>query len=544
MSMNPVSPPAELPREPMRWPKKLNLLLAIVVGLFIFWVWLKHEQAESSVEAYKRELLAKGERLDLKELRPQMPKPEDNATPEFLAAARKLKTYDTSIHVDGKPLRFPFSATDEMARPTSSTRARVAWQQPQMSTVELGTEKSTNAWPKWIAWTEVHRSALRDGVKALDRPGWGVDINWDPRIERDEYPTGLEILFRALVTAVVVDLRHGRPAEAHTNLLALTELLTRLDEPTTFLGGFRLLSMSRTASRATWEALQYPNWTDEQLTALQHRWERTDLLKALVRYLEQQRPLTIFFFDDHRRNTDKLGMFDRRRWIDSEVRPPEPAWNRLKKVPSEIAESIQMTWRLSIWPNWNSDHDEHHDLQTIHTWLELAREAHAHPNTFAAYRAIEGTSSKITKPPKAWLWSHVLNNEEQGTVALVAYHETIRRLTITAIALERHRLRHGSYPASLAALVPDVLREVPVDLQDAQPLRYRREANGEFLLWSVGKNGVDDGGNGNPVGAPAGTRPKSPFGALDIVWPRPASHEEVSALHAELAAERAKNPHR
>lgn len=126
-------------------------------------------------------------------------------------------------------------------------------------------------------------------------------------------------------------------------------------------------------------------------------------------------------------------------------------------------------------------------------------------------------------------------------VGLVAHHESIRRLTITAIALERHRLRHGSYPESLAALVPDVLHEVPVDFQDAKPLRYRREANGEFLLWSVGKNGVDDGGNGNPTGVPPGTRPKPP---LDIVWPQPASAEDVAALHRDLAIERAKNPHR
>lgn len=258
MSMNPVTPPAELPREPMRWPKKLNLPLLIVAGLCTLWAWIEHERAESSVEAYKRELLAKGERLDLKELRPPMPKPEQNAAPEFLAAAGKLKTYDTSIHVGGKPLQFPFSATDETARPTSPTRARVAWQQPQMSTVELGTVVSTNAWPMWIAWTDVYRSALRAGVKALERPAWGVDINWDPHIENYEHQAGLGTLFKALATAVVVDLHQGRPAEAHINLLALTELLTRLDEPTTVAsGGFPTLSMNRNASKATWEALQY-----------------------------------------------------------------------------------------------------------------------------------------------------------------------------------------------------------------------------------------------------------------------------------------------
>lgn len=37
MSMNYVTPPDELPREPMRWPKKLNLPLLIVAGLCTLW---------------------------------------------------------------------------------------------------------------------------------------------------------------------------------------------------------------------------------------------------------------------------------------------------------------------------------------------------------------------------------------------------------------------------------------------------------------------------------------------------------------------------
>ena len=30
---------------------------------------------------------------------------------------------------------------------------------------------------------------------------------------------------------------------------------------------------------------------------------------------------------------------------------------------------------------------------------------------------------------------------------------------------------------------------------DGQPLRYRRNADGTFLLYSIGENGKDDGGN-------------------------------------------------
>ena len=43
--------------------------------------------------------------------------------------------------------------------------------------------------------------------------------------------------------------------------------------------------------------------------------------------------------------------------------------------------------------------------------------------------------------------------------------------------------------------MPEFVPKVPLDPVDGQPLRYRRNADGTFLLYSVGENGKDDGGN-------------------------------------------------
>ena len=68
---------------------------------------------------------------------------------------------------------------------------------------------------------------------------------------------------------------------------------------------------------------------------------------------------------------------------------------------------------------------------------------------------------------------------------------------------------------------------------DGQPLRYRLTGDGHFVLYSVGFDGVDQGGKppppfrrGVPVEAP------SVFGAeqeSDLIWPRPASTIDVQA---------------
>ena len=111
--------------------------------------------------------------------------------------------------------------------------------------------------------------------------------------------------------------------------------------------------------------------------------------------------------------------------------------------------------------------------------------------------------------------------------------EASRRIDVTAIALKRYQLRHGDYPADLTALVPEFVPSVPRDPVDGQPLRYRRNTDGTFLLYSVGENGKDDGGDPLP-----GKGVKTSFfnwlnpDALDWVWPQPATPEEVQNYYA------------
>lgn len=76
----------------------------------------------------------------------------------------------------------------------------------------------------------------------------------------------------------------------------------------------------------------------------------------------------------------------------------------------------------------------------------------------------------------------------------VAFSVNATRLATTACALERHRLVHGAYPDSLTALVPAYLPAVPLDVIDGSPLRFRRNADATFTLYSVGPDGDDDNG--------------------------------------------------
>jgi hypothetical protein len=71
---------------------------------------------------------------------------------------------------------------------------------------------------------------------------------------------------------------------------------------------------------------------------------------------------------------------------------------------------------------------------------------------------------------------------------------TKHRLIIIAIALERFRQDSGRFPAKLADLRPRFLKNLPQDLFTEKQFRYVPEATG-YVLYSVGPNRTDDGGN-------------------------------------------------
>jgi hypothetical protein len=81
--------------------------------------------------------------------------------------------------------------------------------------------------------------------------------------------------------------------------------------------------------------------------------------------------------------------------------------------------------------------------------------------------------------------------------------------TRTILALRAYQRTHGSLPTELLALVPEFLNEMPLDPFDGKPLRYSAEKK---IVYSVGKNLQDDGGDDRGQNAPETQR------HLDLVF--------------------------
>jgi|GEM_PF-1149334 hypothetical protein len=76
-------------------------------------------------------------------------------------------------------------------------------------------------------------------------------------------------------------------------------------------------------------------------------------------------------------------------------------------------------------------------------------------------------------------------------------HAARKQTGDVALAAHQYQRRHGEFPATVEQLVPEYLETIPFDPMSeiGVPIQYRREEGGEAIVWSIGYNGSDDGGD-------------------------------------------------
>jgi hypothetical protein len=84
--------------------------------------------------------------------------------------------------------------------------------------------------------------------------------------------------------------------------------------------------------------------------------------------------------------------------------------------------------------------------------------------------------------------------------ASVRRRESIFRLLQTDLAVRLYHHDHHTWPPSLDQLVPNYLSKLPIDPHSGRPFIYR-PASDDFVLYSVGKDRIDNGGNFTSAGA-------------------------------------------
>lgn len=514
--------------------KKSTKLFFAFIGLVVLFVLVPlslHYRAKARLEAYKRELLASGEKLVISDLAPIPNAQGQKNAAELLQAVNGLTS--TSDFFPGGM---------KMIKPG---RARVAWRQAELNEEICCPEVYTNVWPLLRAARSNNEDTLTDirAVLSADNIQFPLDFQQADLSSSlvDHFMMGKK-LAKNTAAEVMLDLSDGQTNEAMENLLlcvAVTKLCA--DEPLMMSQLLRYAEMSL-AVTACWESLQFKGWTDEQLSQLQREWEALDFLPAAADSLRMERARAPMDFDQARGSKEVLESMMSAIYSNPDTGLND-IWQRSLVNPREGFDHLWLAVasfpRFWIWSGiWSYD-DERLNMQLYQDMIDATRvpQQRQAVNERLLLRDMKESETGVIRDFNS---KCPITDYERVVVERLVKDalraQTQAEIVTTAIALERYSLRYHKYPARLADLVPAFVKRVPVDCMDGKDLRYRLQPDGSYLLYSVGENGIDDGGDPTP---PANTAPGFLKGR-DWVWPVLATDQEVSAFEAGEAQKAAK----
>ncbi len=460
--------------------------LVTVIALFFA---VENWRGARAWKQVRDELRAKGEPLSFAELVPPMPPADENfaMTPFFRGF------FDKSLSADGKTpvwsVRLQESKSKLPDWPNKlkdwyrwrlGERYEFAWSglevraastdRNQLDGIDITTNAPVEAMRQLL---EKSRPILDEIQTAVRRPKSQFPVHYE-----DNVSTMLPHLAPLKSLGQLLSLRALARLEAGDAVAALQDVLTTIrlaeslrDEPVLISGLVRIAILDQ-AMQPIWQGLADRKWNDGQLRDLQSQLVAIDLLVAYQLSARGERIFAQEFCDlvEQERNLGAMGMLDN---SDDSHSFHYRLWNYAPKG----------------WYDYNKAVIARtHQDYSLPAVDPAARRYH--PETTDAYDA--EVIGMMSQQRKYFIARMLLPAGGKAAKKFVLAQTSVDQAVI-ACALERHRLAHGSYPATLAELVPDYLAVVPHDIMDGQPLRYR-VTDGKFTLYSIGANAIDDGG--------------------------------------------------
>lgn len=280
-----------------------------------------------------------------------------------------------------------------------------------------------------------------------------------------------------------------------------------------------------------WLLLQSPHWTDDKLKLLNDRLNEIWANPTRAQFFSTTRAAIRIEFTKSRANLRLLSSF----WRDFT--------DGIFVHHGLIKRSFVNLQQGLIYRYWDSYAEEANKLSVLSTNVFLWRKGHEDSDLASACQSAQRwhVSSRLASLSSnhSSIFSSSTHVADIGPdfLSRAAALETLRRLTLTAIALKRFRLKNNRLPGTLEELVPHLMEALPVDLMDGKPLKYRPLGDTNYKLYSVGLGGVDAKGQMKLPAELYFDRIRWEtsrfytmwFSGADWVWPQRATDEEATA---------------
>lgn len=400
-------------------------------------------------------------------------------------------------------------------------------------------EKMTNGWPEVRAFL-AQDGTLASGISAaLEQRGWNDGCDYHNGFI--DFKIGSLAMWKNLSQRLSVSSMAALVANDPETAVARIEDSARLvklqtNSPMIICQLVRVASAA-IAWNATWEVVTSGKCSEPQLARLQSAWEDMDFSTDMARAMEMERAMTLVHYDLIISSTDKCA-----KAMEELAEAAELGFGPRPPTSGFVLKHIHI-------PLWQFSWARQDELRSFNRWqavIEFDRDARS--------KSWSGVSDRVTSlDQETGILAAALDDEERpkmnlydrirylcsGMTFSIASNttrkslqiETQRRMLVAAIAIERWKLRHGKYPESLGQIVPELLSTVLSDLMDNQPLRFKRTLDGAALVYSVGDDGRDDGGDPQPNDVKTAYR--KIWDGKDAIWPQPAQAKDAARVSHE-----------
>jgi len=456
-------------RKALRW---LAILLATLVVLFLFFYAEEDWRGARDWAACQRELAAKGETLDLRQLVPSG-KPEDDLSKAPIFAPLYGKESDAKAPINQLDYRLHAPLTTSEPHLSGYQKGNPLdleqWRKFYRALPEAGLA-STSTTPAEDILQVLSRFDLpmEQIEAALSNPNAFFPIDY-------EHPSPRPYLKRMFQVVALWQLRGIAHLDNNETELAAKDYLATF-KPGPFLlrdgglVGYVLWFGMRSMDEAIlWEGIHRHAWNERQLQKMESALARNDMLAMGQQTLRVSRAKDLRDISTAKKEEEFLksilifdDAFDDRMLSFFWMRPD--GWNQQDKTAYVLSQQ-----RL---------------IEAIDP-----REGTIQLEAFAS-QPENSTQNKIRA---FYLPATVaLESTRQMTGRTFAKAETYRRLARLACRLEEYRIAHNQYPEKLDEL-PDLPAHLNQEVLSEQPLHYQRKGEG-YALYSVGWNQKDDGG--------------------------------------------------
>jgi len=306
----------------------------------------------------------------------------------------------------------------------------------------------------------------------------------------------------ALQLRAIAELQNSRSEQAFEDVKLALRLADSVHTEPFIITHLVRIAILQITLQPVWEGLAEHKWADAQLAELDSELSKLDFLADYEFSARSERAAHIKIVD----------------WAEQKRSRIAELFNMVGNDNQKIMNNFGLPVEIYLMPKGWYYQSEIVLSQVQQQWvLPMVNDPQQTVSPQAARESVDAVGS--LRPTGVNLFARLLLPELGKYAERTAYGQNAANLARTAIALERYRLAHGTYPESLDVLAPQFIAKVPHDVIGGQPLKYRRESNGQFVLYSVGWNETDDSGE---VVFRKGSTPGVDINQGDWVWRYPA----------------------